>query len=73
LLQFGVQCIGLATCLAWTATISGMMFYCLKRFIGLRVSPIEEIQGVALVRLFPEEPPVRESDLEALLHEHGKN
>ncbi len=73
LLQFGVQCIGLATCLAWTATIAGTMFYCLKRFIGLRVSPLEEIQGVALVRLFPEEPPVRESDLEALLNEHGKN
>jgi ammonium transporter, Amt family len=71
LAQFGIQSFGLAICLLWTMAISGVLFYFLKRFIGLRVSPLEEIQGVALVRLFPEEPPVKESELEALLHEQS--
>lgn len=48
LVQFGVQALGVAACMAWTVTVSVLAFRLLKMTVGLRVSPAEEREGIAL-------------------------
>ncbi len=43
---FGVQCIGIASVLAWTAVTMTLTFFVLKKTVGLRVEPEEEIKGL---------------------------
>lgn len=72
LAQLGVQVLGLGVCLLWTCLTAGLMFFVLKKYIGLRVSPLEEMQGVSLARLLPEETPLTEAELDSLLEaEHS--
>jgi len=67
-----VQVLGLGVCLLWTCLTAGLMFFVLKKYIGLRVSPLEEMQGVSLARLLPEETPLTEAELDSLLEaEHS--
>ena len=43
---FGIQLLGIASILAWTAAMMTLTFLILKKTIGLRVSPEEEIKGL---------------------------
>ncbi|MDE5994185.1 MAG: ammonium transporter [Oscillospiraceae bacterium] len=43
---FSIQCIGIAAVLAWTAVTMTAVFFIIKKTIGLRVSPEEEIKGL---------------------------
>lgn len=43
---FGIQCIGIAAVLAWTAVTMTAVFFIIKKTIGLRVSSEEEIKGL---------------------------
>jgi Amt family ammonium transporter len=55
--QIGIQMLGLTVCIAWAALVSMLIFYLLRRFIGLRVSPQEEMNGVSLSWLTVQHPP----------------
>jgi len=44
--QLIIQLIGVVACGIWTAATAGLLFFILKKTIGLRVSPEEEIQGL---------------------------
>jgi len=44
--QLIIQLIGVVACGIWTAATTGLLFFILKKTIGLRVSPEEEIQGL---------------------------
>ena len=46
--QLGIQALGLLAATLWTLPLSFLMFYVLKRTIGLRVSPEVEIGGLDL-------------------------
>ena len=43
---FGIQCLGIAAILAWTAVMMILTFTILKKTVGLRVSEEEEIKGL---------------------------
>ena len=43
---FGVQCLGIAAILVWTAVMMTITFTILKKTVGLRVSAEEEIKGL---------------------------
>lgn len=42
----GVQCLGILSILAWTGVMMTLTFFILKKTIGLRVTPEEEIKGL---------------------------
>lgn len=44
--QLGIQLLGLLTIGIWTACTIGLTFFAIKKTIGLRVSPKEEIRGL---------------------------
>jgi Amt family ammonium transporter len=44
--QLIIQLIGVIACGVWTATTTGILFFAIKKTIGLRVSAEEEIQGL---------------------------
>jgi Amt family ammonium transporter len=44
--QLGVQALGMVAILAWTLTMSAILFGAIKVFMGLRVSPEEELEGL---------------------------
>ncbi len=44
--QLGVQALGIAAILVWTALLMTLVFQLIKRTVGLRVSPEEEIRGL---------------------------
>lgn len=46
--QLGSQVIGVVAIAAWTLVTSGILFFLLKRFVGLRVPEIEEREGLDL-------------------------
>ncbi|UXP31512.1 ammonium transporter [Reichenbachiella agarivorans] len=43
--QLAVQCVGIVTCFVFTTLVALLMFYILRRTIGLRVSPKQESTG----------------------------
>ena len=45
-LQLGVQILGILCIAAWTALCMGLLFFILKKTIGLRVTETEEIEGL---------------------------
>ncbi|MBF0226697.1 MAG: ammonium transporter [Desulfobacterales bacterium] len=45
----GVQILGIVACFAWSFTTSYLLFSFINKFIGLRVSPEEEIEGLDFV------------------------
>jgi Amt family ammonium transporter len=67
--QLGVQLVGVFSCFVWAAGISFVMFYILKKTVGLRVSPQEEQNGYSLfhVESKQEEENLSDDDLAALL------
>jgi ammonium transporter, Amt family len=44
--QLGIQALGIAACIAWTLPLSFLMFYVIKKTIGLRVAPEVEESGI---------------------------
>lgn len=46
LTQVGVQLLGVGVCFVWAFTLGFMLFYLLKKFDALRVSPEDEIRGL---------------------------
>lgn len=44
--QLGVQALGAAAVFAWVALTAGLLFILLKKTVGLRVSPEEELRGL---------------------------
>jgi len=46
--QIGVQLLGAVACFAWAALNAAMIYYALKRTVGLRVTSTEEELGVGL-------------------------
>ena len=48
--QLGVQAVGIGACAVWTCTTAYIMFKLLKTFVGLRVSPQEEKDGIQIER-----------------------
>ncbi|VAW36514.1 Ammonium transporter [hydrothermal vent metagenome] len=44
--QLGVQAIGVGACFAWVFVASMILFYVIKKTVGLRVSPEEEREGL---------------------------
>lgn len=46
--QLMAQTYGILACAVWTVSTSAVMFWALKRFVGLRVSPKEEMAGIDL-------------------------
>lgn len=46
--QFGVQLVGITSCMLWTCSTAYIMFKLLKMTIGLRVSPQEEQAGIQI-------------------------
>ncbi|MEM6841852.1 MAG: ammonium transporter [Bacteroidota bacterium] len=55
LTQLGVQLAGVVACFVWAGGIGYVMFYLLKRTVGLRVSPDEERKGIMLYHVREEE------------------
>ena len=52
--QLGVQALGALACLVWAGGIGYVVFYVLKKTVGLRVSPTEERQGITLYHVTEE-------------------
>ncbi len=50
--QLGVQVIGILACAVWCVSVSVVMYAFLKKFVGLRVSPLEEKEGIKLERRY---------------------
>ena len=44
--QFGIQCVGMLSTIAWTAVTITIAFAIIKKLFGLRVTPEEEIVGL---------------------------
>lgn len=44
--QLGIQALGAASIIGWTAVTSGVLFLAIKYTVGLRVSPEEEMRGL---------------------------
>jgi len=44
--QFGIQSLGAFTCIAFTLVTMGLLFFAIKKTIGLRVSREEELRGL---------------------------
>ncbi|MDX2019574.1 MAG: ammonium transporter [Deltaproteobacteria bacterium] len=61
--QLGVQALGALACFAWAAANATVIYYLLKRTVGLRVSATEEELGVGLTPdlMSPSLPPTTKS------------
>ncbi len=46
--QLGIQALGVLAAVAWTVPLSFLMFYAIKKTIGLRVAPEVEASGIDL-------------------------
>ena len=46
--QVGVQLMGIVVCVMWAAVVSFIVYKFIQRFVGLRVSPIDEMQGMSI-------------------------
>jgi Amt family ammonium transporter len=44
--QIGVQALGIAAVFVWTVVTSGILFFIIKKTVGLRVSAAEELRGL---------------------------
>ena len=44
--QIGVQALGIAAVFVWTVVTSGLLFFIIKKTVGLRVSAAEELRGL---------------------------
>lgn len=74
LLQLGVQITGIVLVGIWCIIMSAIVFWGLKRWIGLRVSPHEEIQGYDIAGAYPafatqEKVSLTDAELRALFGE----
>ena len=47
--QFLIQLLGVTVCFVWAASTSFFVYFVLKKFVGLRVSPMEEGQGLIII------------------------
>ena len=67
--QAGVQLMGIGVCAAWCLLISVVCFAALRRWVGLRVSPREELEGYdigGVIELPAEKPAFDEAQLAEL-------
>ncbi|WP_199350999.1 ammonium transporter [Haliangium ochraceum] len=48
LVQFGVQIVGVATCVIWVGSLSFVFIKLIDKLVGLRVSPMQEIRGLGI-------------------------
>lgn len=46
--QLGVQCVGIVACGVWACGLSALLFVVLRKTVGLRVSPEQELGGISL-------------------------
>lgn len=60
--QLGVQLIGILACAVWCVSVSVVMYAFLKKFVGLRVSPMEEKEGIKLERRYSTKDLVEKTD-----------
>lgn len=44
--QLGIQAVGIVACIAWTLPLALLMFYLIKKTIGLRIAPEVEASGI---------------------------
>jgi ammonia channel protein AmtB len=67
--QLGSQLLGMLVCFLWVTSVSLVTFLAIRRFVGLRVSPLEETEGFDLsgVVKTPDAQPLNEAELYALL------
>lgn len=70
--QFAVQLLGAGVCFAWATGLSFVVFSGIKKYVGLRVSPAEELAGISLDYRpadddDPGDPPPDEEELRQLL------
>lgn len=56
LTQLGVQLTGVVACIAWAGALSFVVFMAVQQFIGLRVSPAQELGGMTLENEVPADP-----------------
>lgn len=73
LTQFFVQIVGIIVVGIWCVLISGLAFYILKRWVGLRVSPYEEMHGydiAGVLPIKPTEPALTREELRALFEKN---
>lgn len=61
--QLGIQVIGLLAATLWTLPMAFLMFYIIRRTIGLRVSPEVEVSGIDMAYHGIESYPEFESSL----------
>jgi len=54
--QLGVQAFGIVLCVTWVGSMSLAVFWLLKVTVGLRVSAMKEIQGLAAYEAADDEP-----------------
>ena len=50
--QFGIQVVGVTAVAAWAFVTMGALFYAMKKTVGIRVSPKEELQGLDISEHF---------------------
>ncbi|MBT33129.1 MAG: ammonium transporter [Thalassobius sp.] len=68
--QLGVQALGVAICFGWAFSVGLLMFYTLKKTVGLRVSPDEEREGITLFpKIKEKDEQIDEDELKKLLSE----
>ena len=68
--QFGVQLLGVTICFGWAFGVGLIMFYTLKKTVGLRVSPDEEREGITLFpKTIEKDEQIDEEELKKLLSE----
>ncbi|MDW7693628.1 ammonium transporter [Flammeovirgaceae bacterium SG7u.111] len=66
--QLGVQFLGVAVCFIFTSAIAFVMFKALKATVGLRVSPIEEKEGIDYGKKYVDEIEEEALSEQELLH-----
>ena len=50
--QVGIQFLGAVVCFIWAGGTSLIMFFIVEKWIGLRVSPQEEMEGISIPNTF---------------------
>jgi Amt family ammonium transporter len=69
-----VQLLGVTVCAVWAIGTSAALLFVIKKTMGLRVSPEEEIAGVSIAgehAILPAEPALTEHELLELLGGDG--
>ena len=46
--QLAIQALGAIVCFAWAVAVSVPVFWLIRKYVGLRVSPAEELAGISL-------------------------